>query len=151
MGIGLRSYPRTWAADIIQGRTVEVPMATIATTGTGEVNVIAPVTGRLVRAWFVGKDALVQHGSNYITWAIVNKGQAGAGTTAMLAATDANTTKTTTGAATAAFTARALTLHGTAANLRVVRGDTLNVTVAATGTLANTITFPTIVLEFEET
>jgi hypothetical protein len=150
MPVGLKSYPRTWASDIELQHTQQAPMATIATTGTGEVNVVAPVTGRLVRAWFVGKAALAANDTNYVTFAITNKGQAGAGSTAMLAATDANTSKATGGSAIGAFTARALTLHGTAANLRVTRGDTLNVTVAATGTLANTITFPTVVLEFGE-
>ena len=148
--IPVTSLPRTWAGNIASRRTIEVPMATIATTGTGEVNVIAPVTGRLTRAWLVGTTALAANDSNYITIAIRNYGQAGAGNTAMLAATDANTSKSTGGSAIAARTPRALTLHGTAANLAVTRGDLLSFTVTVTGTLANTVTFPTLGLEFTE-
>jgi hypothetical protein len=65
-----------------------------------------------------------------------------------LAATDANTTKATGGTALAANTARSLTLNGTAANLVVASGDRLRIRAAASGTLANTVTFPTYRLNF---
>lgn len=74
-----------------------------------------------------------------------------AGSTALLAATDANTTKATGGTALSANTKRSLTLHGTAANLDVVAGDRLRIRAAASGTLANTVTFPTYLLRFSGT
>jgi hypothetical protein len=124
-------------------------LATITTTGNIDGYFTPPFAGRLVAAVFTGIDALAQHGSNYLTFSLTNLGQAGAGSTAMLAATDANTTKTTTGSAIGANTPRAMTLHGTPANLVVAAFDRLRFRVAATGTLNNTITVPTVVLVFE--
>lgn len=119
--------------------------------GTTEVLFIAPVTGTLSAAKVVFKDALAQHATNIVTFALVNKGQAGAGSTAMLAATDANTTKTTTGSAIGAYTTRNLTLHGTAANLVVAAGDCLALQITGGGTLANTLTEGRAQLVFDST
>ena len=66
----------------------------------------------------------------------------------MLAATDANTTKSTGGTALTANAQRVLSLNGTAANLVVAAGDRLRIRAAATGTLANTVTFPAYMLNF---
>jgi hypothetical protein len=66
----------------------------------------------------------------------------------MLAATDANTTKSTGGTALTANARRVLSLNGTAANLVVAAGDRLRIRAAATGTLANTVTFPVYMLNF---
>jgi hypothetical protein len=41
-----------------------------------------------------------------------------------------------------------LSLNGTAANLVVAAGDRLRIRAAATGTLANTVTFPVYMLNF---
>jgi hypothetical protein len=113
---------------------------TIATTGNTDFYVIAPSAGVLAGIDFSGIDALAAHGSNYITFSATNLGQAGAGSAAMFAATDANTTKTTTGSAIAANTKRSLTLTGTTADLVVAKGDRIRIRAAATGTLANTVT-----------
>jgi hypothetical protein len=115
--------------------------ATIATTGNTDTYIIAPFAGTLTGIDFSGVDALAAHGSNYITFSATNLGQAGAGSAAMLAATDANTTKTTTGTAIAANTKRPLTLTATAADLVVAKGDRIRIRAAATGTLTNTVTF----------
>lgn len=122
--------------------------ATIATTGNTDLFVIAPVNGLLSEALFSGVDALAANDTNYLTFSITNLGQAGAGSAALLAATDANTTKATGGTALAANAKRALTLHGTDGNLRVQAGDRLRLRAAATGTLANTVTFATYLLTF---
>ena len=122
--------------------------ATIATTGNADVFVIAPVSGVLSAAWFSGVDALAASDINYITFTITNLGTSGSGTAAMLAATDANTTKTTGGTALTANAQRVLSLNGTAANLVVAAGDRLRIRAAATGTLANTVTFPVYMLNF---
>ena len=103
-------------------KSAHVASATIATTGNADAYVIVPETGTLDSVDFSGVDALAAHDSNYITFSITNLGQAGAGSTAMLAATDPNTTKATGGVALAANTKRSLTLHGTGANLAVVAG-----------------------------
>jgi len=114
----------------------------IATTSTSDEYIVAGKTGKVVAATFTPLVALAAHDTNFITFSITNLGQAGAGTTALLAATAANTTKITGGSALAISTKRSLTLHGTAANLAVVEGDCLLLRAAADGTLANTVTRP---------
>ena len=137
-----------------QGLIEKVPAGgatTIATTGNTDLYVIAPHAGVLDSVDFSGVDVLAASDTNYITWTVTNLGQAGAGSTAMLAATDPNTTKTTGGTALAANTKRTLTKHGTAANLVVAAGDRLRIRAAATGTLANTVTFAAYLLRFRRT
>lgn len=118
----------------------------VATTGDTDEYVFASKTGKLTAAVFSSLAALAASDTNYVTFSITNLGQAGAGSAAMLAATDPNTTKTTGGVALAANTKRALTLHGTTANLDVVEGDRLRIRFAATGTLAGTVTRPLVEL-----
>ena len=114
----------------------------IATTSTTDEYVIAEKTGKLVAAVFTPLAALATSDTNYITFSITNLGQAGAGTAAMLAATDSNTTKATGGSALSASTKRALTLTSTAADLAVTEGDCLRIRAAATGTLSGAVTRP---------
>jgi hypothetical protein len=102
----------------------------------------------LSAAWFSGVDALAASDTNYITFTITNLGTSGSGTAAMLAATDANTTKSTGGTALTANALRVLTLNATAANLVVSAGDRLRLRAAVTGTLANTVTFPVYNVNF---
>lgn len=116
----------------------------IATTGNTDEYLIAAKTGKLAAAVFSSLAALAASDTNYVTFSITNLGQAGAGSAAMLAASDANTTKTTGGSALAANTKRALTLSSTAADLAVVEGDRLLVRFAATGTLAGAVTRPIV-------
>lgn len=146
-----RSYDTTnWRATGVRKTAVQKDVGTIATTGSTYSATQAPITGRLVAAYFNGDDALAANDTNYLTFYVTNQGQAGAGSTAMLAATDANTTKATGGTAIADTTNRSLTLNGTAANLELVAGDRILITFTATGTLANTVTNSMITLVFEE-
>ena len=134
------------ASNVVLGASTQVQKATIATTGNTDIFIIAPYAGVLSTAIFSGVDALAASDSNFITFTITNLGQAGAGSAAMLAATDANTTKTTGGTALSANARRNLTLSATSANLAVARGDRLRLRAAATGTLVNTVAFPVYVL-----
>lgn len=136
------------ASNIASGLSMGQQGATIATTGNSDVYMIAPAAGVLSSVVFSGVDALAANDTNYITFSITNLGQAGAGSAAMLAATDANTTKATGGTAIAANTVRTLSLNGTAANLVVAAGDRIRIRAAATGTLANTVTFPVYRMSF---
>lgn len=138
------------ASNIASGLTASQQGATIAVTtaGTNDVFIIAPAAGVLSSALFSGVDALTANDTNYITFSITNLGQAGAGTAAMLAATDANTTKATGGTGLLANTVRSLTLNGTAANLVVASGDRLRIRATVSGTLNNTVTFPVYRLNF---
>ena len=135
-------------SNLATGVQVSQQGATVTTTGNSDVYIIAPQAGTLTSALFSAVDALAASDTNYITFTITNLGQAGAGSTAMLAATDPNTTKSTGGTALAANTKRTLTVNGTAANLIVAAGDRLRCRAAASGTLANTVTFPTWMLSF---
>lgn len=129
---------------------VQTPGTTqIATTGNTDEYVFAPKTGKLVAAVFASLAALSAHDSNYVTFSITNLGQDGNGTTELLAASDANTTKATGGTGLTANAKRSLSLHGTAANLNVTEGDRLRIRFAATGTLAGAVTRPAVELSIK--
>jgi hypothetical protein len=131
---------------------VVVNLATIPTAaGNNYAYTTAPFKGRLVAAYFTGVDALAASDTNYITFGITNLGQAGAGSTAMLAASDANTTKATGGTALSANTKRTLAINATPANLAVAAGDRLRIGPVGTGTLANTVTGGVVALVFQRT
>lgn len=125
---------------------VTADLGTVATTGATSATIIASKSGTLVGAKFSCVEALAVDDTNYITFSALNKLQTGAGTTAMLAATDPNTTKLTGGAALAAHVPRALTIHGTAANLAVTEGDRIICTATVTGTLGGTKTLSRMTL-----
>jgi hypothetical protein len=108
----------------------------IATTGATEILLIAPFAGVLSGAIFTSVSALATSDTNYITFAVVNRGNSDA---AMLAASDANTTKATGGTALTARAKRSLALNGTAANLVVAAGDVISIIATATGTLAGAV------------
>lgn len=145
------AFSRALLTGAAKRKAVHIVSASIATTNNTDNYVIVPETGTLDSVDFSSLAALAAHDSNYITWTITNLGQGGAGSTAMLAATDANTTKATGGTALSANTKRSLTLHGTAANLDVVAGDRLLIRAAATGTLAGAVTVPVYLLRFTGT
>lgn len=129
----------------------QITGGTIATTSTTDEYCVVQEAGTLASVEVTPLVALTAHDTNYIAWTIVNLGQAGAGSTDMLAATDPNTTKLTGGVALAINTKRTLTVHGTAANLAVASGDLLRIRATANGTLANTVTRPIYQLRFTGT
>lgn len=131
-------------------RYTESNPVTIATTGNTDDYVIAPVNGKLSQAIFSSLAALAANDTNFVTFSITNLGQAGAGSAAMLAATDVNTTKSTGGSALAANTRRNLTVSSVAADIRVAVGDRLRIRYAASGTLAGTVTQSQCLLIFEK-
>jgi hypothetical protein len=122
---------------------VHVPVgASIATTSTTDTYLQAPKSGRVIGIKFSSLAALATSDTNYITWTVVNLGQAGAGSTALLSTADTNTTKATGGTAITASSSRSLVLSSTATNLDVVEGDVLRIRATATGTLAGAVTVP---------
>lgn len=124
---------------------------TIATTGTTDTFVLVPATGTVSAVYFNAADALATNDTNYLTFSLTNMGQAGAGTTNILAAGDPNTTKATGGSAIAANTLRTLSLSATGADLIVNAGDLLRFRATATGTLANQVTVPRILITYAGT
>lgn len=119
-----------------------------ATTGASTVSIMADFSGYLLDARMTAEDALAASDTNYLTFTLTNEGQDGSGTVAMLAGTDANTTKATGGTAITAETGRSFTLNTTAANLRVAPGDLITFKGTATGTLANFVDRPVVRLQF---
>lgn len=126
----------------------------IATVPTGAGNtdgyIHAPVTGKLIAAIASFIDALAAHDTNYVSFLLTNLGLDGTGTNAMLAASNANTSRITGGAAIVANARRILTLHGTPANLEVTQFSRLRYRVTGSGTLANTLTGGALHLVFEQ-
>jgi hypothetical protein len=153
--LGKAMEASTADGDIIEVLVYPNPLQVVNTPGTTEIAttsntdeyVIVPKSGTLVGVDFSSLAALTANDTNFITFSITNLGQGGAGSVAMLAATDPNTTKATGGSALVANAKRQLTLHGTAANLVVVEGDRLRIRFAADGTLANVVTRPVVNLK----
>jgi hypothetical protein len=91
----------------------------------------APYAGVISAVTIVPEAALTANATNFRTFRVMNKGQAGAGST--VAASFPTSTPTTDDLV--AFKAKAIPLSGTPANLVVAAGDVLAVdeTVAASG------------------
>lgn len=133
------------ASSALRRKVLPKTLPTIPTAaGTTEVLLMVPFTGTIAAARIAFKDALAAHDTNYVTFAIKNKGQAGAGTTDVLSTGDSNTSKVTGGTAIGAYTSRTMNLNGTPANLAVVAGDVLAIQIIGAGTLANTLTLGTV-------
>lgn len=114
----------------------------IATTSTTDEYIIAAKTGKVTAVKLNSLSGLAAHDSNYITPTVVNLGAAASGTAAILAVSDANTTKATGGSALTANVVRSWTLSSTAADLLVTEGDVIRIRATATGTLAGAVTRP---------
>ena len=128
---------------------VQVPSATIATTGSTLAYMLAPHDMALYQVDFSAGQGLTASDTNYITWTIENLGQAGLTNTAMLAVTDVNTTKATGGSSIAADVMRSFVINGTTNNMLVKKGDRLKIIATVTGTLANSVAFPNYLLSFQ--
>ena len=135
-------------SNVFKGGSQQASKASIATTGNSDAFLIVPSDGVIVGAIYSGADALSANDTNFVTWSITNLGQAGSGSTAILAATDANTTKATGGTGITANARRNLVLNATPANLAVVAGDRLRIRAAATGTLAGAVGGNVYLLQF---
>lgn len=103
------------------------------TAGAAQSRVIgeSPADATVVAVSIVPVAAVTAHGTNYRTFAVVNKGQSGSGSTVIASfATDTVTTDDL-----AAFDEKALVLSSTPADLSVAEGDILAAveTVAAAG------------------
>jgi hypothetical protein len=114
-------------------RVLEATVAPQGTANAAQDQVIgeAPYAGRVSSVKIVPEAALTANATNFRTFRVVNKGQAGSGSTVVASfATDTPTTDDLV-----AFDEKAIPLSGTPANLKVAKGDVLAVdeTVAAAG------------------
>lgn len=121
----------TDTAPLISKIKAFVPAQGTANATQDEVIGLAPFAGTIVGVSIVPEASLVAHASNYRTFRVVNKGQAGSGTT--VAATFATDTVTTDDLT--AFDEKAIPLSGVAGATTVAEGDVLvaDETVAASG------------------
>ncbi len=104
--------------------------------------ITAPVNGVITEIGFAAEDACVQNGTAFITFTGLNLLGAGVGSTALLSATahvnttDANASALNGGSDLTAKKFWPLVLSGTAANLRVTKGDVLEITATVSSTPA---------------
>lgn len=108
-------------APITERFQATIPASADAATGQDQTVAEAHVAGTVTSVTFTPEAAVTAHASNYRTYKLVNKGQAGAGTTAI--ATFATDTVTTDDLA--AFDEKTIPLSSTAADLVVAAGDIL--------------------------
>jgi hypothetical protein len=127
------------------GGATTIPQA----AGNTDIYVIAPCNGKLSEVLFSGVDALAANDTNFITWTIVNLGQSGAGSAAMLTGGNVNTTRATGGSALAANTKRALSVSSVPADITVQQGDRIRIRAAGSGTLANAVNGAAYLLTFQ--
>lgn len=109
-------------------------------SATGDILVACPSYAATVsRIALVVTTTVAADDTNYWTFSALNKGPSGSGTTALLTASDLNTTKDTGGSGLTNYVARAMTLHGTSANLNTAANDVLVFTATKTASAANLV------------
>jgi hypothetical protein len=118
---------------------------TVATTSNTDVVIVAPYSGTLASVQANTGTTLATNDTNYVTFTVTNVTNSNA---AMVAATNAETTKVTGGSAWTASTVRTIALSGTAANLIVAQGDVIRVRYGVTGTLGGALSNASILLRF---
>lgn len=122
-------------------RAIIVPLGAVSAT-TSQVAFVAPTAGSLNAAKIVTKDAVVANDTNYWTFALTNKGAAGADTDKIVE----KTTKIDGGSALEAYTPLSLgTLNE--AHKVLAAGDVVLFTATATGSATN-LTEAALMLEF---
>ncbi|MFF0277453.1 hypothetical protein [Streptomyces sp. NPDC004330] len=103
-------------------RTVEADVPAVSTAGNDDDTIVcqAPFDCTVTAVEYVPEAGITGAATNHRTFSLVNKGQAGSGTTtvASLAFDSGSVTAT-------ANNERAIALSGTAANLKLAAGDTL--------------------------
>lgn len=121
-------------------KSIQMNFGTIsATTSPVKIVGVIPKNATITGINVLVGTTITANDTNYWTFAVTNVGAAGAGTTAILAASDANTTKATGGTGITALDTTALTLNGTAANLAVNAGDAITFTATKAASAANLV------------
>lgn len=135
---------------VIGNHIIESNSATaIATTGTTSAYITAPETSRVSSVAFAGSTGHGSSSTDFITFQIVNLGQAGAGTIQLLHGS--STTKGTDAGGLGGLgtnTTYPLTLSATVSNLSVAKNDRMKLDATVSGTLSNTITLPSWIVTF---
>ena len=131
-------------------KELNLPLGSISATTSFSI-IVPAVAGVLARVSFVTATGVTTSDTDNWTFALVNKGASGSGTTVMVDGTDAaNSTKATGGTAMTANVKRSLTLSSTPANLVTASEDVLVLTFTKTGS-ATTMAQCTVRLDFTHT
>lgn len=102
-------------------RVIEVDVPAVSTAGNDDDTVVgqAPFDCTVTAVEYIPEAAITGAATNNRTVSLINKGQAGSGSTTVATLTFDNGVNAT------AYNERAITLSGTAANLVLAAGDTL--------------------------
>lgn len=122
-------------------RAITADIGTLSATGTKAL-ILPPYAGVVTGAKLFVTTTLAAHADNHWTFTMVNKGAAGTGTTAVLAATSANSTDANASPAGFSLTnyvAQALTLTSTAADLVTAASDVLEFTATKAASASNLV------------
>lgn len=106
----------------------QIPQAAVAAASSSLIPVRVPRAGTVQAVYYVPVTTITGAATNNRTHSVINKGQAGAGTTV------AATLNYASGTNAPANQSRIIALSGTAADLNVAEGDVLNLSSAAVGT-----------------
>lgn len=136
--VGAGRYTGAMLSEQANVKSVWKDFGTLSATGAEKI-AVPPHAGKLIGVQLYVDTTVAANDATYWTASMVNKGPTGAGATAMLAASDANTTKATGGSGLTNYVGRSLTLHGTLANLDVAAGDALLLTLTKTSTAADLV------------
>lgn len=149
LAYGLPNGGLTGAFFSTAAKTKEIALVLPTVSATSTFRFKAPShTCKLTRCALVVGTTVAANDTNYWTATVTNKGNTdGSGTTAMLAAADANTSKATGGTAFTANDERLFTLHGTSANTDVAANDVIEVTLTKAAAAAD-IVGGSVALEF---
>lgn len=118
---------------------------TVATTSNTDILLTVPRGGLLAEVYATTGTTLATSDTNFVTFTVTNITNSNA---AMVAATNAETTRATGGSAWTANTPRSIAISGTAANLVVAPNDVIRVRFGVTGTLGATLANAHFALRF---
>lgn len=138
--------------NVFAGRTNNIPMnlgTLSATTSPLKIVAVMPRKGTITGLDLIVNTAITANDTNYWTFALTNKSTDGSGSTVLLAATDANTTKATGGIGLAAYDTTALTLSSTTADLNFNAGDVITLTATKAVSASNLVDL-TVNLKFKD-
>jgi hypothetical protein len=136
--LGPRSTDGSMLSAAAATKVVEIPLGDV--TATKAFSLVSPDhAARVVSAQLVVKTAITANDTNYWTFGLANKGPAGSGSTAILAAGDTSTTKATGGSGLTAYVVRSMSLNATDANRNTAANDVLEFTATKTASAADLV------------
>jgi hypothetical protein len=129
-------------------KTKQIAILKGTLSATGTIKIPCPSAAATLTRLAVAVDTTITTSdTNYWTFSAVNKGATGSGSTAVLDASDTNTTKATGGSGITNFVERALSLSGTPANLITAANDLLVLSATKASSAADLVSL-LVIAEF---